>query len=788
MRIALLLSALVSLIASFTARAQNEVTITTVAEGLYYPVGMALLPDGGVLIAEAGGHGERSAGISLLRPDGALGRLLSWVPSGPVNGNLIGAPALAVSPDGEAIIIGFAGSQLHSLPSAAAQRLPEVPFSPLDLRRRQAERGAVFLLRPFDIAFAEGGAPVVTDAAGNGLLGEAADGSLRYGLRFPALDNPDYLGGRLEPMPTGLARYQKGFYVTMTGGCPHVPNSGELVAVADDGRQRTIVDGLNMPIDIALDAAGDLWLLEFAAPPRRSDCFTDLAALAPSGRLSRLNSQGLLETVVDGLDFPAAILPLPDGSLYVTEAYSGRLLHLTFEPQARAPQRYPPKDKPPAAYADIHDLDRALQDVINSHELTPYPGLELKEPESELTRLGRDLFFDPILSGDQNISCGTCHHPAFAMTDARVLPIGAGGQGLGEQRAFRALVNVSADTGRGHTGTVLNPFIDTFIPRNSPTIINSALLDKQFWDGRVEQAPAAAAVSTLEDAINDLDLADPLMAQVLFPITSQHEMAGVTFSSYPPMVIRAALLERLRTNDEYARRFAAVFNEPTISLRQLAQAIAAFERQLIFTESPWDDYLAGDANALNEDQKRGALLFFGALKSDVQCVSCHSGDLFTDQRFHNLLAPQIGPGKSNGIDGKDDFGRANVSFDYRDQYRFRTPGLRNVELTAPYFHSGAYGSLADVLWHHADPWRANIVYDPSEHLPAAFQDQVLPYDFARQAHSVPASMRAGLPLTEEDVVDMVDFLRSLTDPAARDLAHIAPAAVPSGLRLDPPPR
>ena len=497
-----------------------------------------------------------------------------------------------------------------------------------------------------------------------------------------------------------------------------------------------------------------------------------------------MNSQGFLETVADGLDFPAAVLPLPDGSLYLTEAYSGRLLHLTFEPAARSPQRYPPQDKPPSAYADIRDMDRALRDVIDSHALTPYPGLALKEPESELTRLGRDLFFDPILSGDQNISCGTCHHPAFAMTDARVLPIGAGGHGLGEGRAFRALINVSADSGN-HTGTLLNPFIDTFIPRNSPTIINSALLDSQFWDGRVEQTPATAAVHTLEDAINDLDLTDPLMAQVLFPITSQHEMAGLTFSSYPPMVIRAALLERLRANDEYARRFAAVFNEPAISLRQLAQAIAAFERQLIFTESPWDDYLAGDANALSEGQKRGALLFFGALKDGVNCASCHSGDLFTDQRFHNLLTPQIGPGKDNGIDGNDDFGRANVSFDYRDQYRFRSPSLRNVELTAPYFHSGAYSSLADVVRHHADPWRANIVYDPAEHLPGAFQDQLLPYDFARQAHSVARPMRAGMPLNEDDIVDIVNFLRALTDPAARDLSHIAPT---SGLPLDPLPR
>ena len=111
-----------------------------------------------------------------------------------------------------------------------------------------------------------------------------------------------------------------------------------------------------------------------------------------------------------------------------------------------------------------------------------------------------------------------------------------------------------------------------------------------------------------------------------------------------------------------------------------------------------------------------------------------------------------------------------------------------MELTSPYFHSGAYADLADVIWHHADPWRANIIYDPSRKLPLAFQDQVLPYDFERQAHSVAGPMQAGMPINEEDVADLVAFLLSLTDPAARDLSHITPSEVPSGLPLDPLPR
>ena len=784
----LIIPALALVLLSLGGQAQSEATITVVAEGLYYPAGMALMADGSVLIAEAGGHGERSAGVSLLQPDGSLGRLISGIPSAFSKNNLISAPVVAVTPDGGTIVIGLAGAQLYNLPSDAAQRLPDAPIGPNELERRQAERGNVFLLHPFDIAFDDAGAPVVTDAAGNGLVIEGEAGALRYFHRFAALENPQHDGGRLEALPTGLAHYADSFYVTLFSGCPHVSNSGELVAINGDGAQRTVAGGLNMPIDVAVDAAGNIWILEFASEAPRSDCFSGLDQQAASGRLSRINGQGALETILEDLHFPTALLPLPDGSLYLTEAYAGRLLHIEFDAELNPPLRFPPVNKPAASYAEAGNLDRALRAVIDAQDLAPYPGLDIKEPESELTRLGRDLFFDPILSGDQNISCGTCHHPEFAMTDGRVLPIGAGGHGLGESRSFRKLVNLAMNAGSGDGDTVVNPFIDTFIPRNSPTVINSALLRSQFWDGRVEHRTADETVRTLEDAINELDLTDPLMAQVLFPITSQHEMAGVTFGDYPPMVIRLTLLDRLRNNESYVERFAAVFETTHINLRQLAEAVAAFERQLIFTETPWDDYVAGDTDALSEGQKRGALLFYGALNRGVNCASCHSGELFTDQEFHNLLVPQLGPGKDNGIDGLDDFGRANVSFDHRDQYRFRTPSLRNVELTSPYFHSGAYRTLEDVIWHHADPWRANITYVPSEKLPSAFQGQVLPYDFERQAHSVAWPLQAGMPVSDAEVADLVEFLRSLTDPAARDLSHITPSEVPSGLPLDPLPR
>ena len=129
-------------------QAQSEPQISIVAEGLYYPAGLALLADGSVLIAEAGGHGERSAGISLLQPDGSLGRLVSNIPSAFSREHLISAPAVAVSPDGGTIVVGLAGAQLYSLSSGEAASVPDTALAPNDLTRRQADRGNVFPLAP----------------------------------------------------------------------------------------------------------------------------------------------------------------------------------------------------------------------------------------------------------------------------------------------------------------------------------------------------------------------------------------------------------------------------------------------------------------------------------------------------------------------------------------------------------------------------------------------------------------------------------------------------------------
>ena len=795
MRFRQLLLVLASASSLLFAYAQEDPVIGTVLEGLYHPVGMELLPDGSVLISEMGsleqdtrfGFSRYSAGVSLLRPDGTIGRLVSGFPSGHDPSDFLGVLPLALSPDKQTLYIGHHGAQqLFTLPASQATRLPARPFTTYDLGSAFAG-GGTFLLHPFDIAFDEGHRPLVTDTLANSIVVETERGAKRSFHRFDGVDDPRHLDAALEAVPRGMTRVGDELLVTLFAGCPHPANSGELVAVDDEGNQRTVIDNLNMPIDVAVDAAGRVWLLEFATPATSEACFKLDDFRSNSGRLSRINSDGTLQTVIDNLDFPGAILPMPDGSLYITEIFAGRVRHLRFDDEREPMQRFTSIDIPEPQYVEIADYDDALQRVIELEGLVPYPGSDQIEGDTPLARLGRDLFFDPILSGDKNISCATCHHPAFAMADGRTLSIGAGGHGLGEGRVFLPQVTVSTDTRFNLNGVLANPFIDSFIPRNSPTVINAAVARSQFWDSKVERKASDGLVRTPDDAVTDLGLSDTAIAQAMLPIVSRREMAGVTFGDEPSTVIRESLAQRLRAIPGYVAQFEAVFNTTNIQPLHIAEALAAFERQLIFTAAPWDDYIAGDSEALSHQQKRGALLFYGELNPQLSCVQCHSGNMFTDVRHYNLLVPQIGTGKRNGPSGRDDFGRSNVTFDYRDQYKFRTPSLRNVELTGPYFHSGVYPILADVIWHHADIWRGNMAYDPNNYLPPAMRDSLFSYKFERQSHSVAPQLQNGLPVSEDDVRDLVAFLTALTDPDARDLSHLTPDSVPSGLALDPLP-
>ena len=752
------------------------------ANGLLNPVGLTELPDGIILVAEEGtGNKDLSAGVSLITVDGEVGRLISGLPSGRDSGDLSGVPFIKLSPDGSTLYTAhFNLGHLYTLPLPATTSLPKTPYTPEELESRMKPLNNVQLINPFDMTFDASGVPVVSDASSNGVAKETADGTTKFFHRFGSIPVEN---GIIDPVPTGIERIGSLYYVTLTGGCPYPANSGRLVAIDEERNEQVITDGLNMPIDVAQGPDGTIWLLEFAQFRPDASCFSGMGYQANSGRLSRVFADGSTELVLDGLNFPSSVLPRADGTLLISQVFEGNIIEVIWgQSEAEGETETGQTTAVSTTRQSFDDLDVVLQRVIAEQELRPYPGSHLPEDDPALVALGQQLFFDPVLSGDQNISCATCHHPALAMGDGRALPIGTGGAGLGPQREFVETVSLGAEA---DNLTVNNPFIGAFVPRNSPTVINSALLPVQFWDGRVDGY--AGVVTTLEDQVNQRQLTDALAAQAMFPVTSLHEMAGATLGHLPPETVRRELMTRLYEIPGYTEQFEALFGTPTPDITAVVAAIAAFERQFIMTAAPWDNYLAGDTAALNEQQKRGALLFYGQSNTAVNCAICHAGDLFTDLQFYNLLVPQLGPGKGQGPDGRDDWGHANVTFDARDRFTFRTAPLRNVELTAPYFHSGAYATLKQAIAHHSDIAAYASMYDPSQHLPPEFYSSVRPFNPSEQLSTAAPKLSNGLPLTTEEIEDLVAFLQALTDPAAVDLSSFELDSVPSGLPLDPVP-
>jgi hypothetical protein len=179
----------------------------------------------------------------------------------------------------------------------------------------------VRLTNPFALTFDREGIPVVSDASGNGVATLNPDGTTRFFHRFAPLTDPANDQLTIDPVPTGIARVGAEYYVTLLGGCPYPANSGLLVAIDTQRNQRTILDGLNMPIDVAVAPDGTIWLLEFARFTAGASCFTGEGYQQHTGRLSRLTADGGLEAGAGRAELPrrgaahARWQPLPDRGL-----------------------------------------------------------------------------------------------------------------------------------------------------------------------------------------------------------------------------------------------------------------------------------------------------------------------------------------------------------------------------------------------------------------------------------------------------------------------------------------
>jgi cytochrome c peroxidase len=182
--------------------------------------------------------------------------------------------------------------------------------------------------------------------------------------------------------------------------------------------------------------------------------------------------------------------------------------------------------------------------------------------------------------------------------------------------------------------------------------------------------------------------------------------------------------------------------------------------------------------------KRGMSIFYRR----NSCAACHSGPLQTDLEFHSIAMPQIGPGKGDGPSGRDDYGREQVTGDPADRYKFRTPSLRNVALTGPWGHDGAYDSLRAVVEHHLDPVDALVNYDLSQAaLPSREDldeiDGTIMAEDSTVADIADSNELAPRHLSEAQFNEVMAFLHALTDETSLDLRAKAPTRVPSGLSL-----
>lgn len=342
--------------------------------------------------------------------------------------------------------------------------------------------------------------------------------------------------------------------------------------------------------------------------------------------------------------------------------------------------------KPPAEWPKpVLDEGIALRE-LGAPPPAPFP--EGMEPTKAKKDLGFSLFFDPRLSGSQQISCSRCHDPEKGWSDGRSLA----------------------------NGVFMNP-----LARNTPGLHGVSHAKSVFWDGRVPS----------------------LEAQAVAVITNPEEMAGK-----PDEIVKRLEME----GDFYQPKFKEAFGDETITFERVVQALAAFERGLGVGRSPFDKFLAGKQDALDDDALTGLHLF----RTQGRCLNCHNGPMLSDDQFHNVGLTYYGR-------RFEDRGRYDITKSPEDMGKFRTPSLRNVGRTGPWMHNGFFPSLRGVL----------NLYNAGMPRPKRKDSQKNDPLFPETSpHLKP------LNLSPEQLDDIEAFLRSLDEPAMRVLSPPFPPVPP----------
>ncbi|CTQ31307.1 cytochrome-c peroxidase [Jannaschia rubra] len=407
----------------------------------------------------------------------------------------------------------------------------------------------------------------------------------------------------------------------------------------------------------------------------------------------------------------------------------------------------------------------------------PVTDADYRATDPAQVEMGRLLFWDGVLSGNRNISCGTCHHPSFGTGDGLSLGMGEGGRGLGPDRAVDPA----------------NP-PEERIPRNAPALWNlgASEFTVLFHDGRIERTEDGLRTPMGSEMVEGFDTL--LSAQTMFPVLSADEMAGHYSENDVARAVRQGLITgedgawevlaaRVRAIPEYAALWERAFpGDDRLDFTDISDAIAAFvEHEWRSDTSPFDAWLRGEAD-LPVEALQGVELFYGA----AGCAACHAGPFQTDHGFHAMGQPQLGPGKRARFEthARDD-GRFRVTGEEGDRFAFRTPSLRNVTETGPWGHAGAYSDLRAFLRDHAAPRAALGWYRRDATLPEMEAEDWTVMEDAEQVSALAAAVRGpDRVLTEAEVSNLMAFLESLRDEAALAGRLGIPETVPSGLRVD----
>ncbi len=472
-------------------------------------------------------------------------------------------------------------------------------------------------------------------------------------------------------------------------------------------------------------------------------------------------------------------------------------------------------------------LDTRLQALIEANDLVggptlyepPYSDAQLAIREQR-RELGRSLFFDHALSVVEQTSCATCHHAAFQYTDARSIARGVYCDLVPE-------VSITCQEPPTDGGNVVGPQRTAPLnSRNTPTLLNVALFPRMMWNGRfrfVDTSSTDVNQCDVEQGFRfpepegDLFVRSLLTAQAHIPVTELVEMAGdyegtgeIEELEHANPEIREAIVTRLDFNPAYRTLFEAAYpaDRPDLALAPgdpvvgadddltylaIADALGHFQESLVLTDAPWDDYVRGrDRAALSDAAKRGAIAFY----ENGRCSSCHAGDLLSDFENHNIGVPQVGPGTGRLAMGDPayegltnwDFGLEEITTQRQDRFKFRTAPLRGVALTAPYMHNGAYATLEGAIRHHLDPAAAYAAYDLAQidpdMQPFGLNPATPVFDARNPVVLGRGAGQTRIDLTDQQVDDLIEFLKALTDPRMLTLGEQAPPSVPSGLPVD----